>query len=87
MTPGRMRSEPDGVVASPFLRTREIHVEVDGRSVPDTNDEERSAADPARRRCSHSRSRMDWPKRALRGLCGRADQGLDTTFDALQGGM
>ena len=67
MTPRRMRSEPDDVVASPVLRTQEIHVEVDGCGVRDTNDEERSAAGPARRRCSPSRGRMDWPKRALRG--------------------
>jgi phosphohistidine phosphatase SixA len=29
MTPRRMRSEPDDVVASPVLRTRETHVDVE----------------------------------------------------------
>jgi hypothetical protein len=37
MTPQRMRFEPHDVVASPFLCTQEIHVEVDGPPVTAMN--------------------------------------------------
>jgi hypothetical protein len=67
MKPRRMRSEPDDVVASPVLHTRESYVDVDGCSGHETNDEKGSAACPARLRCSRSRGRMAGPVPALRG--------------------